>query len=778
MNRYLRVGIIASPFIAVVVLLAPYAWPPDRAPTSWFFDVHHQHAPMVSLLSSGLWRDHELPRWNLHDFAGMPTIGDPQAGVYNPVYWLLTMWPSVHAFGLLIIAYALVGGVGFILYARTLGLSITAAAAGGAVFMVGGKLLMHLVLLGNTVYAPVFLAPLLLWALHRAAKNPTPARVAGAASLTGLLVVSLHPQLLFYTAGILLAISLVTVLSAPKRADALGALAMCAVLGVGLAAVHLFPIAGFAGEFSRAQPGLFDPDDRAGESWPGGDWLARVVSGSGVTPEGVLSDWHYYLGGPGLLLMTLGLLAWPRGDYRRRLAWLHGSLALVLLLYGLGPAGGIEPLLANLPVFARFRLPTRALVVLGFPVALLVALGIDALTLAPTTRRRVVGIGTTFGALFLLLTGNAEPLHVGMFVLVLGAAAFLDRTAGSVPSRVVTPSTPVAAMNTETEATSARLGLAAPVAGLLLIIALAVDTCRVVAPFVRTEPEAALRHPADGVMLPDDLPDTIRIAEFDRGLENPGIPQLVVRERELETLAGFNALIPWRFVLYASAAGGFDPFEESFDVQVQLRGRNQPTLFDLLGVTHFLHHPSPDSENWYWERSARAFPRSYLVPGPIVVTEEPGEDALVAEIENLLRLIRLDPRRQVLLQGEAAASALKAAGVTEIVPLEPFRPVPLTERTANRIRLDVQLERPGILVLNEPFFPGWRARDGDAELTVLRANVLFRALALAPGTHRVVFEFSPTPWILGWWVSAVTAGVTFGLLVLGVVRIPHRVAQR
>ena len=86
------------------------------------------------------------------------------------------------------------------------------------------------------------------------------------------------------------------------------------------------------------------------------------------------------------------------------------------------------------------------------------------------------------------------------------------------------------------------------------------------------------------------------------------------------------------------------------------------------------------------------------------------------------------------------------------------------------------MERPGILVLNEPFFPGWRARDGDIELRVLRANVLFRALALAPGTHRVVLEFSPTSWILGWWVSAVTVGVTFGLLVLGFARIPHRFA--
>jgi hypothetical protein len=126
-------------------------------------------------------------------------------------------------------------------------------------------------------------------------------------------------------------------------------------------------------------------------------------------------------------------------------------------------------------------------------------------------------------------------------------------------------------------------------------------------------------------------------------------------------------------------------------------------------------------------------------------------------------LTQLDPRQQVLLHGTNVIAALTAAGATPSTSFEPFRPVPVAVRTANRIVLEVELERPGILILNEPFFPGWRALDGDAELPVLRANVLFRALALGVGDHRIALEFSPVAWRLGWWISVAAAVVTAGL---------------
>ena len=734
----------AIPFAAILLLLAPYLWPFDQGPTSGLSDIHHYHAPMVQLLAAGLRRDGELPRWNTEDFAGMPVVGDPQAGLYNPVYWLLSLWPTVHGFGLLIVGYALAGAAGFLVYARTLGLSPVAASAGALAFVLGGKLLLQLVLPGHTVFAPFFLSPLVFYVAQRIADEPRPARVAGAAVLLGALAVSLHPQMLFYTALVLAIAATAMVRHATRPARALAALALAAALGVALAAVHWLPVLSFAGEFSRGQPDLFDAARWDGDTGLGIRWFGDVLSGRDAAP-GAEINWesHYYLGGVTLALAAVGLLAWPRGDSHRRLVWLHGALALALLLFGLGTTGGIQPILAGLPGFALFRIPARAFILLGLPVALLVALGVEGLVRAPPRRRRPLACGAWILALVLLVVSGAAPVHFVTLALAALGAALLAGGEG--------------------------LGRRTFAGALCLLVALAVDTGSVVRPYVQTAPEAEIGRLAPGLVLPRDLADAVRIAELERSAAEPGIPELTVRRLGLETLAGFNPLLPWRFVLYASFAGDINPFVHLFDIGMPILAA-VPGLFDVMGVSHLLHPPGDEASAWRWERRTSAFPRAYLVPGPIVVPEGQGDELMAAEIDALGRLVDLDAHRQVLLHGQAAEAALAAIGVTAGTPLEPFRPVPLTRRTANRIALAVQVDRPGILVLNEPFFPGWRARDGASEIAVLRANVLFRALALAPGEHRIELEFSPTPWRIGWWVSAAALVVTLVLASAGVLR--------
>jgi uncharacterized membrane protein YfhO len=53
--------------------------------------------------------------------------------------------------------------------------------------------------------------------------------------------------------------------------------------------------------------------------------------------------------------------------------------------------------------------------------------------------------------------------------------------------------------------------------------------------------------------------------------------------------------------------------------------------------------------------------------------------------------------------------------------------------------------QPGYLLQREAWYPGWRARVDGVETPVLRADLLFRAVALGPGEHDVeIFFDSPT----------------------------------
>jgi hypothetical protein len=80
-----------------------------------------------------------------------------------------------------------------------------------------------------------------------------------------------------------------------------------------------------------------------------------------------------------------------------------------------------------------------------------------------------------------------------------------------------------------------------------------------------------------------------------------------------------------------------------------------------------------------------------------------------------------------------------------------------------QVVIRAHLEEPGLLLLTDAMYPGWEATvDGEAA-AICRADLLFRAVALDAGEHRVVFAFRSRELLAG----AVTSGL--GLAVLGAV---------
>lgn len=60
----------------------------------------------------------------------------------------------------------------------------------------------------------------------------------------------------------------------------------------------------------------------------------------------------------------------------------------------------------------------------------------------------------------------------------------------------------------------------------------------------------------------------------------------------------------------------------------------------------------------------------------------------------------------------------------------------------NRVTIDCEVARPGFLVLNQNYYPRWRARvDGGEPRRTQRVNVSQTAVHLDPGKHHVVFEY-------------------------------------
>lgn len=77
----------------------------------------------------------------------------------------------------------------------------------------------------------------------------------------------------------------------------------------------------------------------------------------------------------------------------------------------------------------------------------------------------------------------------------------------------------------------------------------------------------------------------------------------------------------------------------------------------------------------------------------------------------------------------------------------------------SRIELGITNRNPGILVLNENWFPGWQARRGDAVIEAEPVNVWMRGFRLEPGEQRLVIEFRPRNFMLGIGISFLSLGV-------------------
>ena len=66
---------------------------------------------------------------------------------------------------------------------------------------------------------------------------------------------------------------------------------------------------------------------------------------------------------------------------------------------------------------------------------------------------------------------------------------------------------------------------------------------------------------------------------------------------------------------------------------------------------------------------------------------------------------------------------------------------------------------PGVLVLADSYFPGWRVFVDGKEQKVLRANYFFRGVGILPGEHLVEFKYDPMAFKYGLGVSLTTASI-------------------
>ena len=154
-------------------------------------------------------------------------------------------------------------------------------------------------------------------------------------------------------------------------------------------------------------------------------------------------------------------------------------------------------------------------------------------------------------------------------------------------------------------------------------------------------------------------------------------------------------------------------------------------------------------------RALDALPRAYLVGQTTLVPDDAGALAALADAA-------FEPADKVVLFEPEITSAGLSDELQSIKPAASAGRVTVSSYEPERVALQVDLPAPGVLVLSDSWYPGWRATVDGQPLSVLRANLLFRAVVVPAGVHDVVFEFEPDGLRAG-----VAAALSAGLVLAG-----------
>jgi hypothetical protein len=145
-------------------------------------------------------------------------------------------------------------------------------------------------------------------------------------------------------------------------------------------------------------------------------------------------------------------------------------------------------------------------------------------------------------------------------------------------------------------------------------------------------------------------------------------------------------------------------------------------------------------------------PRAYIVHQTEVVGDDDQAIATLQDPAFDLKTVMVRVRQDEEHTGPIVAGHASPHDQAQIISYQP-----------ERVEIAAVLDSPGWLVLTDAYYPGWQAVVNGQPVEILPVNLMFRAVELPAGEHRVVFEFKPRSFRVGMWIS----GSALVVLVVG-----------
>ena len=719
--------------------------------------------------------------WNPYLFGGLPYVAAMHGDIFYPTFLLREVLPTDAAMTWGFILHVILAGVATYGFARAYGLSFFGALVAGLAYMMSGWVSSYVSPGHDGKLFVSALFPVALWLLLHGVRDGRPWAWGGLAIVTGLGVLSPHPQLLQYMLlgcgvfGLWLAFGMGA--QAPPRGVAIRRLAYAlgaVALGMAIGAIQYLPVSEYAGWSPRAG-GARGYEYNTSYSFPPEELISTLI------PEftGILDDYwgrngiHFHSEYVGAVTWLLVAAAFRR-QVRERATWFWLGTAILFALWALG---GFTPFYrivwALVPGTKYFRAPSTVFYVANFALAVLAGLGAQGILRHPVSRRFLVAGGAAIGTILLLgVTGILGTFASGLAPE--GRTMIADMNAPKVRDGALRAMAFAAAALGLAWAIGAGK-LRAAVGGWVLAAMLAFDQVTVLSRYWQFSDRATTLYRTDATI--DHMRRVVAAEGPARVLPLPVGDGLVSHDamvtgdglmvHRLRSVLGYhgNELARWQ-KLYGKEEGLANVVNPNFlrlaNVRWVLSGA--PDLSQLPfpgGAPRLVAGPARNASGSmvYLHELQQPAPFAWVTPAMV---KAPDDGSLQTILDP-----RFDLRTVAIF--DSAAAAVPAPAQLQAMPAPLDLGVRVTKYEPGAIDLALSAPAPAgaALVVSENYYPGWTATVDGRAAVAARAQFSLIGVPLEAGARTVSLRFASATYERGKLVTLVALALSLVLLVGG-----------
>lgn len=155
-----------------------------------------------------------------------------------------------------------------------------------------------------------------------------------------------------------------------------------------------------------------------------------------------------------------------------------------------------------------------------------------------------------------------------------------------------------------------------------------------------------------------------------------------------------------------------------------------------------------------------ASPRAFVVHRAEMVSDR-------LEATARLKEEGFDPAEAAVIEGELSKDQLAILAAS---PVSDASSAEITHYSDNKVELTARMDNPGLLVLSDTYYPGWKAYVDGKRVPVYPTDLALRSVFVPAGEHEVKFVFSPGSFKLGAAITLASLAALAAYTVWGPVR--------